>query len=158
MPDYLRASAGFILSGGPLLLADPSPVMLYVLGSLAALFLLYGVRTFVRQMWRFEVTDKGVSAAGPFGVSIRWDELSAIQLRYFSTRRDRSDGWMQLKLRSAGGTLRLESALTDFALVAERAAREAERRGLTLGESTRANLATLGRGDSAGYRGAPAER
>ena len=152
IPDYLRAVAGLLLSGGPLLLADPSLLMIYVLAGLATLFSLYGLRTLVRHMWRLEVTENGVTAAGPFGGSVRWDELSALQLRYFSTRRDRTDGWMQLKLRGGNDTLRIESALSDFAVVVARAAGEAERRGLALNESTRANLATLGIGAGATYR------
>jgi hypothetical protein len=152
IPDYLRAGAGLLLSGGPLFLADPSSLMIYVLAGLAALFSLYGMRTMVRHMWRLEVTEKGVTAAGPFGGSVRWDELSALQLRYFSTRRDSTDGWMQLKLRGGESSLRIESALSDFAVVVARAAGEAERRGLTLNESTRANLATLDIGADATYR------
>lgn len=151
IPDYLRAGAGLLLSGGPLLLADPSSLMVYVLVGLAALFSLYGLRTLVRQMWRLEVTENGVTTAGPFGGSVRWDELSALQLSYFSTRRDRSDGWMQLKLRGADGNLRIESTLSDFDAVVARAASAAGRRDLALNESTRANLATLGIGMGATY-------
>lgn len=152
IPDYSRAGAGLLLSGGPLLLADPSSLMVYFLAGLAALFSLYGLRTLVRQMWRLEVTENGVTAAGPFGGSVRWDELSALQLRYFSTRRDRGDGWMQLKLRGGDGSLKIESALSDFATVVARAAGEAERRGLALNESTRVNLATFGIGAGASHR------
>lgn len=103
-------------------------------------------------MWRLEVTENGVTAVGPFGGSVRWDELSVLQLRYYSTRRDRGDGWMQLKLRGADGSLRIESALSDFDAVVARAAGAAEHRGLALNESTRANLATLGIGADATHR------
>jgi hypothetical protein len=141
--DYLRAGAGFLLTGGPLLLAKPSPLMVYVLGGLAILFLLFGLRTALRQMTRFEMTDSRLSAAGPLGATIRWATLETVQLRYFSTRRDRSEGWMQLKLKSGEGSVRLDSELSDFDTIAARAAYEAEHRGLALSETTRANLATL---------------
>jgi len=142
--DYLRGGAGFLLTGGPLLLAKPSPLMVYVLGGLAILFLLFGLRTALRHMTRFEMTDSRLSAAGPLGTTIRWASLEAVQLRYFSTRRDRTEGWMQLKLKSENGSMRLDSELSDFEAIAARAAVEAEHRGLDLNENTRANLATLG--------------
>ena len=143
-PDYIRAGAGLFLSGGPLLLADPSPVMASILAGLVFLFFLYFVRTVARQMWQFELTENGMTVAGPFAKSLKWDDLDAVQLRYFSTRRDRKGGWMQLKLAASGTTLRVDSGVTDFAAIAARAAGEAERRGLPLSEATRANLASLG--------------
>ncbi len=142
--DYLRSAAGFILTGGPLLLAKPSAPMVYILGGLAILFVLFGLRTALRQMTRFEMTDSRLSAAGPLGATIHWESLERVQLRYFSTRRDRSEGWMQLKLTGGAGSIRLDSEVSDFAAIAARAVQEAEHRGLPLSETTRANLSTLG--------------
>ncbi len=143
VPDYLRSGAGFALTGGPFFFANPSSIMIYVLGGLAALFFLYGARTFIRQMTRFELTDGGLAARGPLGATVRWDELQRMQVRYFSTRRDRTEGWMQLKLGAASGSLRIDSEVSEFATIAAQATRAAERRGLDLSEATRANLATL---------------
>lgn len=142
--DYLRSGAGFLLTGGPLLLAKPSTPMVYILGGLAILFVFFGLRTALRQMTRFEMTDTRLSAAGPLGATIHWKSLERVQLRYFSTRRDRSDGWMQLKLRSGTGSIRLDSEVSDFVAIAARAVHEAEHLGLLLSETTRANLSTLG--------------
>ncbi len=146
IPDYLRSGAGLVVTGGPLLLVNPSSIMIYVLAGLAALFLLFGARTAVRHMTRFELTDNGLRAAGPFGARVPWGELEGLELRYYSTRRDRSRGWLQLKLAAAKGRLRLDSDITDFAVIAARAAREAAWRGVELSESTRANLTMLGVG------------
>lgn len=143
VPDYLRAGAGLALTGGPLLFAAPASPVVLVLGSLVGLFLLYGVRTAVRQMTCYELTEAGVTATGPFGASVSWNTLQGVQLRYFSTNRDRTAGWMQLKLVGSDGSLRLDSDITDFAHIAARAAIEAERRGLTLNEATRVNLSSL---------------
>jgi hypothetical protein len=142
--DYLRSGAGFLLTGGPLLLAKPSTPMVYILGGLAILFVLFGLRTALRQMTRIEMTDTRLSATGPLGSTIHWESLEGVKLRYFSTRRDRSEGWMQLKLTSGAGSIRLDSEISDFAAIAARAAHEAEHRGLPLSEATRANLSTLG--------------
>ena len=158
IPDYLRAGAGFLLTGGPLLLAHPASVMTYVLGGLAALFLLYGARTLLRQMTRFELTETDLIAVGLLRATLRWHDLQGMELRYFSIKRDRGTGWMQLKLAAREECLRLDSGVTDFATIAARAAEEAERRGLALNETTRANLATLAIGFDPSPERAPAER
>ena len=40
------------------------------------------------------------------GTLVEWNRLDRLKLSYFSTKRDRSDGWMQLTLGSAGGRTR----------------------------------------------------
>ena len=68
-----------------------------------------------------------------------------MKLSYFSTKRDRSDGWMQLSLGSTGSrTLRVDSALEGFYDIVERAARAAETAGLPLSVATLANLRSMG--------------
>ena len=62
--------------------------------------------------------------------SIEWDRLDRLKLSYFSTKRDRSDGWMQLTVGSAGGrTVKIDSSLDGFHDVVERAARAAAEDG-----------------------------
>ena len=68
-----------------------------------------------------------------------------LKLSYFSTKRDRSDGWMQLAVRSAGGrAVKVDSSLEGFYDIVERAARAAETTGLQLSLATRANLRSMG--------------
>ena len=43
--DYARAGGGTAVTLGPLLFAHPGPVIIAVLGSLAALFLVFGLIT-----------------------------------------------------------------------------------------------------------------
>ncbi len=45
-----------------------------------------------------------------------------MKLAYYSTRRDRRDGWMQLELRAGASTIRLDSRIDGFAELVERAA------------------------------------
>ena len=52
-----------------------------------------------------------------------------MKLAYYSTRRDRRDGWMQLDLRSGWSSVRLDSRIEGFAELVERAARAADDRG-----------------------------
>ena len=51
---------------------------------------------------------------------------------------------MQLKLRDARHTIRIDSELEGFAVVVRAAALGAARRGIDLDHATRANLAVLG--------------
>jgi chloramphenicol 3-O-phosphotransferase len=69
--------------------------------------------------------------------------LRSLQLEYYSTRADREGGWMQLKLRDATRTIRIDSELDGFADLAGRCAREAALRGHALDAATAANLKVL---------------
>ena len=57
--------------------------------------------------------------------------LDRLKLSYFSTKRDRSDGWMQLSVGSTGGRMvKVNSSLDGFHDIVERAARAAEAGGV----------------------------
>ncbi len=142
--DYFRAGTGLALTAGPLLLVHPASVMVYVLGGLAALFGVFGIRTAWRQATYIRADDKGIEQTGPFGVAFDWEELREIRLRYFSTRRDRADGWMQLSLRAGGGRLRIDSGIEDFLNLARLAAAKAADAGIEPDAATIANFEQLG--------------
>jgi hypothetical protein len=144
--DYLRATAGFTPIAAILAIAPVGTSADLILGGLAVLFLLFGIRTALRHGTRVEMTETGLSASGPLVASIRWAELDSIKLAYYSTRRDRRDGWMQLKLRAGAARIRLDSRIEGFPKLVERAARAAEMRGLELSTATAANLEALGIG------------
>ncbi len=63
--DYVRAGLGLAATLGPLLFVPASPVMMWLLGGLAALFLAFGARTALRQMTVVRVDDAGITAIGP---------------------------------------------------------------------------------------------
>jgi hypothetical protein len=144
--DYLRAAAGVVPVAVILAIAPVGTGAGVILGGLAALFLVFGVRTALRHITRVEISETGLSASGPLGASIRWAELDGIKLAYYSTRRDRRDGWMQLELRAGSARVRLDSRIDGFPTLVERAARAAEMRGLELSAATAANLEALGIG------------
>ena len=93
-------------------------------------------------MWKLDET--GIRASGPLGAALRWEDLRSLRLDYYSTRRDREGGWMQLRLRDAQRTIRIDSELEGFVELVRAVALEARRRGADLDEATRANLAVLG--------------
>jgi hypothetical protein len=142
--DYARAGAGLVATMGPLLFVPASPVMIWLLGGLAALFLAFGARTALRQITVVRLDDAGITAIGPMGATIAWDDLGRLALAYYSTRRDRSRGWMQLSVKGRGRGVRVDSTIDGFRDIAAAAAREAERKGLSLTPATIGNLAALG--------------
>ena len=109
------------------------------------LFALFLVRTALRHHTRYVLGPDTLCADGPAGTVVEWRRLDRLKLSYFSTKRDRSDGWMQLTVGSAGArTVKLDSSLDGFHDVVERAAQAAVETGLTLSEATRANLRAMG--------------
>ena len=145
--DYVRAAAGLALTAGPLLFADLLPAIAIVLAGLALLFAGYGVRTFWRQRTAVEVSDEALRTLGPFGKTVPWTTLDDVRLRYFSTRRDRAKGWMQLTVKGQEATIHLDSTLEAFEDVTRRVVVAAERRGLQFSEATLNNLEALGIGE-----------
>jgi hypothetical protein len=142
--DYAGSAVGLACSLGPLAFAQPAEPIAWVLAAVGALFLVYFGRTVCRQLTHFELDEAGIRARGPLGAAIRWEELRSLRLDYYSTRRDREEGWMQLRLRDARRTIRIDSEVDGFADIARAAAAAARRRGTALSEATRSNLQTLG--------------
>lgn len=144
LPDYLRGAAGFTVGGGFWLLAPGVPHVVVIFGGLTALFLLFTIRTIVRQRTRIEMTDATISSGGLQRTILRWHDLDHVRLRYYSTRRNRSGGWMALKLRNGRRAISVDSSLAGFEAIAARAARTIGDKGLAVDDVTLANLAALG--------------
>jgi hypothetical protein len=142
--DYCRAALGLAIVVTPLLLVPLAPAVTALFAALAALFLLFGARTVLRQLERVEVSDSGIARLGPIKRRIDWQSLDGLKLAYYATRRDGGNGWMQLALAGSGSRVTLDSRIDGFAAIAARAARAAAERGLALAPSTAANLAALG--------------
>lgn len=140
---YLRAGIGLAVTLGVLLWAHPTSAVSWIFAAGAFLFLLYLGQTVVRQLTRIEIEESGIRTRGLLGVAIRWEDLRAVRLGYYSTRSDRRGGWMQLEIRGTRRSIRVESTLAGFARLAARLAREAEARGLALDAATRENLELL---------------
>jgi hypothetical protein len=144
--DYARAAAGLGATGGIAAFSNALPIWTYVFGGLALMFLAYGARTAIRQFTVVECSEVGLAAGGPRPISIAWKDMRDVRLRYFSTRRDRSGGWLQLTVAGPRGAIRLDSSLEDFAKVARRTIGEARRNGLSIEPDTAANAESLERG------------
>lgn len=144
--DYLRAASGTVFLGTPLYFAAGSPVVATILGTLVLLFVGFGARTAIRHLTRIETTFDALVAIGPFGRAMPWKDINKVELKYFSTRRDRkgSDGWIQLKVCDAAGCLKLESSLKDFDELVAKVAAAAFRNEAEMSEVTVENLTLMG--------------
>ena len=142
--DYARGLGGILLTGGPLWLLGLSGALTWVLAACMMLFLVYFVRAVVRHLTRIELSETGITARGPFGGAVPWDKLRSMKLNYYTTRSDRTGGWMQLDLSTAERSISVDSRLEGFAAIAGFAAQEARRRGYHLDENTLLNLKALG--------------
>jgi hypothetical protein len=142
--DYIRAGAGLAMTALPLTAVPPASIAGIVLTAAALLFAGFGARTWVRQKSRFHVDEKGIARDGPFGTMLPWAELTALRLRYFATKRDRSGGWMQMTLKGENGAMRIDSTLEGFRDLAGHALRTAESAGIALDRATVENLRALG--------------
>jgi hypothetical protein len=143
--DYMRASAGVLLCGLPLLFLEVNHWLALILLAGFVLFALFLVRTTLRHHTRYLLAIDTLCADGPAGGVVEWNRLDRLKLSYFSTKRDRSNGWMQLTVGSVGGrAVKIDSSLDGFHDVVERAAQAAKVTGLTLTTATRANLRAMG--------------
>ncbi|MEE8171791.1 MAG: hypothetical protein V3T62_02560 [Alphaproteobacteria bacterium] len=142
--DYVYALAGLAFTLVPLALVTPLPAVTGVLAVFAILFFIFGLRTAIRHNTFVEVSNSSVTLRSLWGSNIPWSELRELKLSYFSTRRDRHGGWMQLRLRGEKRTIRLDSTLDGFDKLVAHAAREARQRELELGPETVQNLTALG--------------
>lgn len=142
--DYLRSGIGMLLTFGPLAVTQPLPAITGILAALGTLFLIFGLRTVIRHNTVVTVSDRGVETGWPARAKLRWEALGRLKLSYFSTKRDRAGGWMQLRLKSGRRTMRIDSSIEDFATVVTAAVRAARTAGLTLEPTTLQNLEALG--------------
>lgn len=142
--DYLRAAAG--LGPAALILATVSvgDVAAIVLGGFAAIFGAFAIRTARRHGTSLEVDEIELRAVGLRQTTIPWASLDRMKLAFYSTRRDRKSGWMQLELGAGRSRLSLDSRLAGFDRVVRRAATAAAARELELSQATAANLQALG--------------
>jgi hypothetical protein len=146
--DFARAGVGLVITAGPALAIPATSMTQLILVPLALLFLVFGIRTWLRSVAVIAVTARGISLSAPWQARLAWHNLKAVRLNYYSTRFDRSGGWMQLMLKGQGGpdgaTIRVDSTLDGFSEVARHVAAIAQSQRIPLSESTRNNFGALG--------------
>ena len=142
--DYLRAVTGLTTFGAAALFVAVSSVMFWLLGGLALLFAVFGIRTALRHASRVAVDEVGICVTGPLHGSVAWNGLESVRIRYYSTWRDRSSGWMQLVIKGGGTTIRVDQTLDGFPAIAGTVCRRALAHGARLDGTTRHNAGAIG--------------
>jgi hypothetical protein len=152
--DYIRAGFGIALTALPLIATWGDLYAGLILSALMAVFVIFGLRTWLRQMSVYEVGEDGItrigwarnglSILGAGRVSLPWREVERVKLAFYSTRRDRSKGWMHLKITGGSHKLGIDSIIEGFDDIAARSASAAASNGVQLSESTLRNFAALG--------------
>ena len=142
--DMARGGLGLAVTGLPLVVTPMATTMAVIFGGLATLFGVYVARTWLRSAQAIEVGAEGIRRTGPLAIEIPWDDLDSMGLRYFSTRRDKNGGWMELKLTGNGKKLPVESSIDDFEGLVRHCMLVARRNNLELTEATLDNLRALG--------------
>lgn len=146
--DYLRALAGIVILATPFFFAAGSPIFATILGLFLLLFISFGVRTYVRQKTIVRVGPDAVEIDGPFGRRLAWDDITRVDLRYYSTRRERSgkgsgDGWMQIKICDSKGCIKIDSSLDQFNDLAAKVAAVAFQNNAEMSDATVENFTTM---------------
>ena len=142
--DYLRAAAGLVPTAGILVTVSVGSVAGVMLGGFAAIFGAFAIRTALRHGTSLVLTEEGLYARGPRQTVILWRDLDRMKLAYYSTRRDRKSGWMQMELGAGRTRLSFDSRLDGFDRLVRQATIAAAERDLELSEATAANLQALG--------------
>ena len=101
-PDYTRAGIGLAIALLPMPWVPPGSFGNWLLGLLALLFGGFAAMTWVKQRSTIRMNPDGIRIHGPFGKAIAWNALDRLALRFYSTRKERGHGWMQLKLPAPG--------------------------------------------------------
>lgn len=149
--DYIRAAIGLALCGVSLYAVWGHNVARWIFLALVVFFALFALRTLLRRFTDFELTEEGIrrsigvgGASGKrFSKTLSWNSLDRVRLKFYSTRRDRSNGWMHLVMRSAEGRLSVDSTVDQFDQIAQAAARAAVVNRVDMSGATMSNFAAL---------------
>jgi hypothetical protein len=142
--DLVRAGFGMSAAALPLAAITTGPAITVILLAVLALFAALGFRAALLLLTRFEIDETGITAVGPLNRAVSWRDLRTVELAYYSTRRDRSGGWLQLTLVGERCRVSVDSRLDGFRRLATIAADAACARNLTLDPATRSNLEAIG--------------
>jgi hypothetical protein len=140
---------GVLATGVAFLFVLVTPVgsiLFWTVCGLTILFALYLMSTISRLTSVVEVNDEGIRLTGGLlgARAIAWRELTAFQLRHFPLSRDKTKGWMDLKLKGGGRTVTLDDRLDRFNEVLARAWTAARARDVGISDTTHHNLIAAG--------------
>ena len=140
--DYLRALIGLAVCAAPFLWVRPATFVVALLAGMAVLFLVLLAQTAYRHAQRIVIDDDGITIHAVLRRHIPWTQLQQLQLSYFTTWKN-VKGFMELKLKGGGATMRIGSNLQGFKDVVRVASAAAGRNRLQFSAATIDNLRHL---------------
>lgn len=143
--DILCATSGMALAGIPLIGFETGAAVTIVLSAVFVMFSVHGLFSCLRFRTRVNLAPDHIAMLGPRKRFIQWSKLKHVRLAYYSTRRDRERGWFRLSLLGHNDQkLALDSRLTDFHVIARRAALAAQTSNILPDPATLENFQALG--------------
>ena len=142
--DYIRATIGLIITVGLLLAATKITIFQYIFAAGALLFFGFLLRTILRQFTTCIVTEQNLKTSGLFKRTLSWDKLNDVNLKYFSTRRDRKAGWYQLTLSDGIVKVAMDSELIRFNDIMKICSDVVREKQITVSETTSENFTSSG--------------
>ncbi len=142
--QYIQGCLGAALMAGPLFFTPTTGTVTVILAIGAIAFIVYVLHTILRHCCVIECSDGAIAVSVPVTRKIQWTELRDLRLKYFSTRRDGRNGWMQLVLKGPRASIRIESTLTGFKDIVDIAVKAARQRDISLSPTTLGNIEVLG--------------
>jgi hypothetical protein len=145
VPDYIRSVAGLGVLGVPAVYSIGTHwIITSIMGGLILLFGTFGVSTAIRQFSIVLLDRHGLRVKGPRPAELLWSDVTNIDLRFFSTRRDRVGGWFQLKVRGGRNLIKIDSNLDDFDGLLQQVAAAIARHDLPVSPIGRENFSAAG--------------
>jgi hypothetical protein len=142
--DFVRAIVGLVLCSLPVLLGLELILALWLLVPLTTVFFTFLVRIIFRYMTTVTVTDEWIRVNSFLDITLYWADVTDFKLSYFTLWRNGEKGWMQMRLRNATNSIRIESSLVGFEEIASRAFAAAEANHISLNSTTTSNLEAFG--------------
>lgn len=143
---YFKAGFGLLVSGGALFFLNLSEGLLIVFGILFLMFMVFSIKVVLRSTTIVRLSQEGMHVTGTLRAPrfLRWEDAEGLKISYFSTRRDRENGWMQLRFYVRGRHITIDSSISQFDTIAEYAAAAVKEKNIAMDSFTRTNLEALG--------------
>ena len=142
--DYMRAGLGMAVIALPLIGASSVPVVFVILVALFLMFLGFGLQTLSRHMTMITLEPDRLLVFGLRRKQIKWEEIVGVGLKYYSTKKDRGSGWMELTVKTPSSQTKIDSSLDGFNEIAAKVAGVAEENGTKIDEDSIENFAAIG--------------
>ncbi|MGB0551030.1 MAG: hypothetical protein ACPGQV_00410 [Alphaproteobacteria bacterium] len=142
--DYIQAGVGTTITGALMISAFSTPVMFFFIGPLFALFAGFGVKTWLKHLTMIEIEPDGLKIYGLRRRRVDWSSVTGAKLRFFTIKRDRDAGWMELTLLTNSRKIKIESTIDGFNEIAEAVARIVESKDIKIDVTSVENFNAIG--------------